>query len=241
MNNKQAFLKGLRDGVPIFLGYLSVSFTFGLRASEYGLPPWFAVLVSMTNLTSAGQFAGLDLLVVGAGYLEIAVTTLVINLRYALMSLSLGQKARQMGTAARLVLSFGVTDEVFALASQQKGVLTAAYLAGLIFTPYWGWALGTAVGAGASGLLPLSVRSALGIAIYGMFLAIIVPPARQFRPVAITVLLAAGLSCLLRLVVGLGWLRLSGGWQLILCAVAAAAFAASRFPLQVTGQEEEGT
>ncbi len=237
MERRQAFIRGLKDGIPICLGYISVSFTFGMKGTECGLPPWLVVLISMTNLTSAGQFAGLDLIVTGGSLVEIAVTTFVINIRYMLMSLSLAQKASPaMTTPQRLAVSFGVTDEIFAVGVQQKGLLTASYLAGLIFAPYWGWALGTALGATATSLLPMAIRSALGIAIYGMFVAIIIPPACEAKPIAVTIILAVLLSC------GLSWLPvvsgLSSGWRIILCAVIASAYAAYRFPVREEAEEQ---
>ena len=237
---RTAFLKGFRDGIPICLGYLSVSFAFGMMATEGGLPVWIAVLISMTNLTSAGQFAGTELILSGGMYIEIALTTFVINIRYMLMSLSLSQKVEErMTLPQRLALSFGVTDEIFAVAMQQRGPVTARYLTGLILTPYFGWALGTFLGAAATGLLPGSVRSALGIAIYGMFLAIIIPPARKSRSVLLTVAFAAALSCLFR---GLPLLReISSGWVIIICAVAASALAAWKFPVpDPPGEQEAG-
>ena len=137
-------MQGARDGTPIFLGYLSVSFAFGIMATESGLSAWIAQMISMTNLTSAGQVAGTVLMVSGASLVEIAMTTLVINLRYTLMSLSLSQKLDPgVSVWKRLLLSFGITDEIFAVAMQQSGAVGAAYLAGLIFTPYLGWAGGT--------------------------------------------------------------------------------------------------
>ena len=148
------FQQGLKDGLPICLGYISVAFTFGMMATEGGLAPWSSLLISMTNLTSAGQFAGTALILSGGTLLEIAVTTFVINIRYMLMSLSLSQKLDpDMKMAERLILSFGVTDEVFAVAIRQRKELTARYLAGLILTPYAGWALGTVLGATATGAL----------------------------------------------------------------------------------------
>ena len=228
-DSKKAFSKGLRDGIPICLGYLSVSFAFGVMCTENGLPFWVAVLISMTNLTSAGQFAGTGLILAGGGFVEIAVTTFVINIRYMLMSLSLSQKADPaMTTGQRLLLSMGITDEVFGVCSQQKGTLTAAYMAGLIFLPYFGWAFGTLAGSTITGLLPAMVRSALGIAIYGMFMAIIVPPSKQLRPIAVTVILAACLSILISF---LPLLReISAGWRIILCAVLASLYSAVRYP-----------
>lgn len=232
------FQKGLKDGIPICLGYLSVSFTFGMMATEGGLPVWIAVLISITNLTSAGQFAGTALILSGGMYIEIAITTFIINIRYMLMSLSLSQKVEdQMTVPQRLGLSFGVTDEIFAVAMQQKGFINAKYLLGLIVTPYFGWAIGTFLGAAATSFLPLAVRSALGIAIYGMFLAIIVPPSTKSRPILLTVLIAAILSCILHYVQQF-YHNLSSGWIIIICAVIASAIGAWKFPV-ADPQEQE--
>lgn len=237
MDKKTSFIKGLRDGVPICLGYLSVSFTFGMMCTENGLPFWISLLISMTNLTSAGQFAGTALLLSGGAYLEIAVTTFVINLRYMLMSLSLAQKVDPaMPNRHRAVLSFGVTDEIFAVGMQQPGILTAPYLAGLIFTPYWGWALGTLFGATATSLLPAVLRSALGVAIYGMFIAIIIPPARKVRAVALVIVFAVALRCVFAFVPLFA--GLTSGWAIILCAVLASGWAALRHPVADAETEE---
>lgn len=235
------FQRGLRDGIPICLGYISVAFTFGMMATEGGLAPWASLLISMTNLTSAGQFAGTALIISGGALVEIAVTTFVINIRYMLMSLSLSQKLDpNMTMLERLLVSFGVTDEVFGVAIQQQKELTTRYLAGLILTPYAGWALGTILGATATGLLPVAVRSALGIAIYGMFIAIVIPPSRKSKPVALTVALAAVFSCVFYYTPVLN--LLSSGWVIILCAVAAAGLMALCFPVEdkpgETGQPE---
>lgn len=235
MNHSLCFRKGLADGLPICLGYLSVSFTFGMMTAENGLPAWVAVLISMTNLTSAGQFAGTALILSGGLLVEIAITTFVINLRYMLMSLSLSQKLDPaMPLWQRCLLAFGNTDEIFAVAMQQPGAVSALYLLGLITTPYLGWAAGTLFGATATGILPPAIRSALGIAIYGMFIAIIIPPACRLRPVAATAALSAVLSCLFRFLPGLK--NISSGWVIIFCALAASVFGALRFPV-----EEEGS
>lgn len=233
---KAAFVKGVRDGIPICLGYLSVSFTFGMMCTDNGLPFWAALLISMTNLTSAGQFAGTALILSGGALLEIAITTFVINIRYMLMSLSLSQKADPgMTLGQRLFVSFGVTDEIFAVGMQQKGTISAAYMAGLIFTPYWGMTLGTLLGATATSLMPAVLRSALGIAIYGMFIAIIVPPARKVRPVLYTIIIAAVLSGIFRWTPYLN--KLGSGWVIILCAIAASAYAAWRFPVDMESEK----
>lgn len=225
------FQKGVRDGIPIALGYLSVSFTFGIMASGGGLPIWIAVLISMTNLTSAGQFAGLSLLLSGGSLIEMALTQLVINLRYALMSLSLSQKLdRSVSRLHRFLIAFGNTDEVFAVASAQKGEVGKRYLYGLILLPYFGWALGTFLGAAAGKILPDIVTSALGIAIYGMFIAIIVPPAKTCRPVLRVLIIAIALSCLFYWVPVLN--RLSSGFVIILCALVAAGLGAYLYPVE---------
>lgn len=229
-NQALTFKKGLKDGLPICLGYISVAFAFGMMATQGGLPVWVALLISMSNLTSAGQFAGTALILSGGLYIEIAVTTFVINIRYLLMSLSLSQKIDEaMTTLQRWILSFGVTDEIFAVAMQQQGSVNARYFSGLIVTPYIGWTVGTLLGGTATNLLPMGVRTALGIAIYGMFLAIIIPPAKKLLPVAKVILIAAVLSCIFKWVPGLS--RLSSGWVIIVCAVIASAYAALRYPV----------
>lgn len=235
---KNAFWKGARDGLPICLGYISVSFVFGMMCVEGGLPPSIAMLISMTNLTSAGQFAGLSMILAGSPLVEIGITTFVINLRYMLMSLSLSQKVDpSMSTLARAVLSFGNTDEVFAVCMQQKGSIGTVYLSGLVVCIYLGWALGTFLGATATSLLPGIVRSALGIAIYGMFIAIIIPPARKLRPVLYTVLLGMALSSLFYYTPPLS--SLSRGWVIIICAVTVSGFMAWKFPISTHRADKE--
>lgn len=235
---QNSFSRGVRDGIPIALGYLSVSFTFGMMAVAQGLPVWFAVAVSMTNLTSAGQFAGLSLIVTGGSLMEMALTQLTINLRYALMSLSLTQKLDRSVTAAdRLWISFGNTDEIFAVASGQNGSVGKKYFLGLISVPYCGWALGTLLGAAAGNILPSSVRDALSIAIYGMFIAIIIPVAREKRSVLAVVLIAAALSCAFEWIPALG--GVSSGFVIIICALAAAGFGAWKFPVADEASEEQ--
>lgn len=232
MNNiTNSFTKGLKDGVPIGLGYFSVSITFGLMAVSAGIPVWAAVLISMTNLTSAGQFAGLSIITGGAPLFEMALTQLVINVRYSLMSLSLSQKLHgSISTFDRLILSFFNTDEIFAVASAQDGELGRRYLAGLAIIPYLGWTGGTLIGAAATTILPESVAAALGIAIYGMFMAIIIPPAKKSRSVLFVVLIAAFLSCLFK------WLPLlntvSSGFVIIICTLTAAAIGALVAPIK---------
>lgn len=228
---KHNFLRGLKHGVPIGLGYLSVSFTFGMKAVADGLSPLQALLISMTNLTSAGQFAGLPLMIAQSSLIEAALTQFIINLRYALMSLSLSQKMdKDMTTPRRMFFSFSNTDEIFAVASSQPGKVGHVYLYGLMLAPYIGWALGTLLGAVAGQLLPDFVRTALGIAIYGMFLAIILPPARKEHPVRVVVLIAVALSLCFRYIPMLS--GVSSGFVIIICAVAASALGAVLFPVK---------
>ena len=236
-NIKDEFSNGLRDGIPICLGYVSVAFTFGLMCTENGLPFWIAVLISLTNLTSAGQFAGTALIIAGGGLLEIGITTFVINLRYMLMSLSISQKVdAKLSVPKRMAMSFGVTDEIFGVSMQKKGNITFAYFMGLMILPILGWSGGTLVGAVAVSLLPDMVRSALGIAIYGMFLAIIIPPASTERAIAWVIAIAGLISCVLYYVPLFN--SISGGWMIIICAVVTSSIAAILWPVP---DEEEAS
>lgn len=225
----RAYTKGLRHGLPIALGYLSVSFAFGIQARAAGLSAVQALLISLLNVTSAGQMAGLSLISAGAGLAEMALTQLTINLRYALMSLSLSQKLDESVTLPhRLTLSFCNTDEVFAVASAQPGKVGRSYLYGLTNGPYLGWAMGTLLGALAGDLLPKPITDALGIAIYGMFIAIILPPFRRSREIRVVVLIAVALSCLMTFLPLFG--AITTGFRIILCAVAASALGAWLLP-----------
>lgn len=226
-----AFRQGIRHGIPIALGYLSVSFAFGMKAAGEGLTVLQAVLISMTNLTSAGQIAALPLMTGGASLAEMALTQLTINLRYALMSLSLSRKLDgSMKTPQRMIFAFANTDEIFAVASSQPGKVGKNYLYGLMATPWIGWTLGTLLGGAAGTLLPEFVRTALGIAIYGMFLAIILPPARKLGPVRFVVMVSVTLSLCFRYIPGLN--TVSSGFVIIICGVAAAAAGALLFPVR---------
>lgn len=224
------FIRGLKKGFPICLGYIPVSFTFGLIAVKMGFSPGVAVLISLTNIASAGQFAGIRLIEGGAPYIELFVTTLVINIRYMLMSLSLSQKLYPgISFWKRCVMAFCITDEVFALAALEKGDVRFSFFGGLMGTPLLGWTLGTLSGAVASTLLPPLIQGCMGIALYCMFIAIIVPEARKGRKVTIAVVLASLLSCAFSYVPGLNAVSRSGGggWAIIISAVAAAALCAS--------------
>lgn len=229
MNWKKELIRGLKDGFPIGLGYVPVSFTFGFIAVSGGLPVWAACLISLTNLTSAGQFAGTNLILLGAGYMEIALTTFVINIRYMLMSLSLTQRLEKgTGVLKRMLFGFGVTDETFVMASLKPGRLRASYLFGLIALPIAGWNLGTVLGACISSVLPEALQNAMGIALYGMFIALIVPAARDSVHVLVIVLIAVAVNCVLKYVPLFSFV--SSGFRIILSTVAAAGAGAFLFP-----------
>ena len=226
-------MEGVKDGIPIGMGYLPVSFTFGFLAVSGGLPVWIACLISLTNLTSAGQFAGTNLILAGAGYVEVALTTFVINLRYMLMSLSLSQKLdRATGTLERLVLAFGITDETFVVSSLKPGVLKSSYMIGLMSMPIFGWNLGTLLGGSISTLLPQALQNAMGIALYAMFIALIIPAARKSMQVLSVIVVAVAVNCLLKSVPVFGFI--SSGFRIILATVLASAYGAWRYP----GEEE---
>ena len=228
--NLQNYTRGVRTGLPVGVGYFSVSFGFGAMAAAQGIKALDAGLISLSNLTSAGQFAGLTLMVAGATLWEIILTQIVINSRYALMSLALSQRmGSRIGVLPRLLIAFFNTDEIFALAMAEKQPLTVSFMLGLGLTPILGWTAGTLCGALAGSVLPLHIRTALGVMLYGMFIAIVVPPAKTERPVLWTVLVALIFSCLFK------WLPLlsgvSAGIAIVCCTVLAAGLCAWLFPI----------
>ena len=195
------------------------------------MSPFHAVLISLLNLTSAGQFAGLTVIVSGASLLEMALTQLVINIRYALMSVSLSQKLdSSVKTFQRMLIAYGNTDEIFAVASSKPGSVGSRYMYGLIFLPVLGWVGGTLTGAVASTLLPAAVISALGVALYGMFIAIVVPVAKESREVLIVVGAALVFSTAFYYLPVLQ--EISSGFTIIICTVAAAGIGAVLFPVK---------
>lgn len=229
--NKEEYTLGIRRGLPVGLGYFPVSFGFGAMAVSKGLSVAQATLISASNLTSAGQFAGLTTIVENSGLWMMILTQLIINSRYALMSLALSQKmGQQIGLLPRLLIAFFNTDEVFALAMAREHTLTVPFLYGLGLLPMAGWVSGTLFGALAGSILPLSIRTALGVMLYGMFIAIIIPPAKKERPVALAALLALILSSLFAWVPALQ--KAPKGTPIVICTVAAAALCAWLFPVE---------
>lgn len=233
------FLKGLKDGIPIGIGYLSVSFAFGIMAVKIGLSPLEALLISMTNLTSAGQLAGAPIIAAGGSFIELAMTQLIINSRYALMSVSISQKLdSRVNIFDRFLISFGNTDEIFAISTSQKESITKRYFFGLMVFPWLGWSGGTILGAVAGASLPTAITSSLGVAIYAMLIAVFVPKAKTHLPTAFCVLTAVTFSCSFKYLPLLSQFNENyGGFVIIICAVVSAALFALLCPVKV---EEEG-
>lgn len=237
MKSKYTYKNGLIDGMPIAFGYLTVSIGFGIAAVNKGIPAIAALLISMTNLTSAGQVAGADLIAAGGLITEMIAVQLTINCRYALMGISLTQKLDgSFNTFQRLITGAFITDEIFSVASLKTGKINTSYFYGLATAPYIGWALGTAIGAYGGSVLPDSLRLSLGIAIYGMFIAIVVPAAKTDKGAGIAALTAGVLSCILYFVPFFDFI--SDGFSLIICSIAGAVAAAALHP--VDDKDEEG-
>lgn len=237
MKNKSSFIKGIIDGMPICLGYISVAFAFGIFATESGLGVFETLFISMTNVTSAGQLAAVPIITAGGSLAELAVCQVIINLRYALMSTSLSQKMdKSVRLFDRFVIAFVNTDEVFAVASGKSHNVKRNYMYGLILAPYLGWSIGTLIGSLAGNILPASVVSALGIAIYGMFVAIVVPEMKENTKTAMAVTLAVALNCAFEF--GTLLQRVPDGFAVIICAVTVSLLFAFAFPIEVKEDAE---
>lgn len=230
-NNAAWFRRGIQNGVPIALGYFAVSFTLGIAARNAGLSPLQGALASVTTLASAGQFAGFQVIAAGATYLEMAIMMLVINARYMLMSCSLSQKlAPDLPFYHRLLIGWGVTDEIFGVAVTVPDTLNPWYNYGMMAISIPGWTIGTFIGIAVGNVLPVSVVSALSVGLYGMFLAIIIPPARTDRViaglVAVSMLASLAMAKLPLLC------SISGGTRTIILTILIAGGAAVLFPVQ---------
>ena len=227
----KTFLSGMKAGMPVCVGYFSVSFGFGAMAVAQGLRIWQAILISATNLTSAGQFAGLTVIAAGATMIEMILTQLVINSRYALMSLALGQRlGPRVGTGKRLLAAFFNTDEIFALGMAEGKSLTTTFFIGAGVSAFLGWTGGTAMGAVAGSLLPEAVRTALGVMLYGMFIAIVVPQTKEEKPMLACMVFALLFSSLFTWFPLLN--KVSAGLAIVICTVAAASLCAVLFPVE---------
>ena len=233
---ENTFKKGLIDGLPIGIGYFSVAFAFGIFALRCGLKGWQAVAISATNLTSAGQIAAVPIIAVQGSLVELASTQLVINMRYFLMSVVLSQKLKPETTVLdKLIIAWCNTDEIFAVASAQPEPLTPAYMYGIEIVSIFGWTLGTALGAIGGSLLPLRVTAALGLMLYGMFIAIIIPPAKKNFRVLIVILLSAGMSVIVKFFLTF----ISDGFAVIICAVVSSVICALIFPHKTEQKEAD--
>jgi predicted branched-subunit amino acid permease len=219
------FKEGCSAAIPICLGYIAVSFAFGIEASKIGMTTFQAAMTSLLNVTSAGQFSALEIIASNGSFLELAVLQFIINLRYMLMSCALSQKLdSDVSTMHRMGISYGVTDEIFAVSVLRKGKLYPMFSYGLIVTSVFGWVFGTILGSVAGQVLPQRLISCLGLAIYGMFIAIIIPDTRADKAVLGVVIAAMLLSTgftvapVLKLI--------SSGFRIIIITVAVAAIAA---------------
>lgn len=230
MNRKKYFTAGIQDGIPICLGYLAVSFTFGIMAKKVGVSIFDTVLISITNVTSAGQFAGLSLIASTASYIEMAITQLIINLRYSLMSCALSQKIDPNAPFFhRFFIAYGVTDEIFGVSVSKEGKISPFYSYGVIAISVGGWVLGTFLGILSGNILPARAISALSVALYGMFIAIIIPPARENRVLAGIIVLSMAASLLFTEAPILK--NISSGFRIIIITLVIAGLAAWFFPV----------
>lgn len=235
---KNSFKNGIKDGLPICFGYLAVAFTFGIFAVASGLSVAETVLISLTNVTSAGQLAAVPIIAGGGLLLELALAQLVINLRYALMSLTLSQRlGNDVKMHDRFLIAFVNTDEVFAVSTSKPYLVSKRYMYGLILTPYIGWGLGTALGAILGDVLPADIVASLQLAIYGMFVAIVIPEIKTSKPTALCVLIAIALSCIFFYTPVLK--TVSTGFVIIICSVIASTIMAILKPIDTTREEDE--
>lgn len=229
--NKKWFLKGMRHGVPIGLGYFAVAFTLGITAKNIGLTPLQSALMSFTMHASAGEVAAMTVIAAGSGYLEMAITQLVINLRYLLMSCALSQKVSEtLWFPHRFFISYYITDEIFGISSTVDGKLNPWYTYGAACVASPGWVLGTFLGAVVGNILPANVASAMNVALYGMFLAVIIPPARKNGVIAVIVVASMLASSLLTWLED--WLPFSSGMRILILTVVIAGIAAVVHPIE---------
>ena len=227
----QAFKDGIRDGIPIALGYAAVSFALGIAARNHGLSWIEATVMSLLNNTSAGEFAALEQIQINAPLIELALIQLIINLRYLLMSCALSQKlAQETSFWHRLAIGFDVTDEIFGISIAYPGKLNPFYSYGAMMVSIPCWAFGTCMGVLLGNALPASIVSALSVALYGMFIAIVIPPARESRVLAGVVLVSMASSILFDLLPMPEWM--SGGMKIIFLTVVISLGAAVLFPIQ---------
>lgn len=235
--DRQSFRLGIRDGIPIGLGYLAVSFSLGIAARNVGLNALQGFLLSLLNNASAGQYAGLTVMAANASYFEIAVVTLITNARYLLMSCAMGQRlAPDLSIGHRLLMGYDITDELFGIAIARPGTLNPYYTYGAVLAAMPCWAVGTSLGILAGNIMPARLVSALSVALFGMFLAVIIPPARKNKVVAGLIILAFAASFLASCLPAIK--ELSEGTRTIILTVVLSAGAALFFPIKEQGDNE---
>ncbi len=236
-NKFMQFAKGVKNALPIAMGYIPVAFAFGVLGVEKGFSPWFPILISITNFTGTGQFAGLELIASLATFIELFSTMFIINVRYSLMSLSLSQRlSSNTKWWQRIIIAFGVTDENYAVAIMQKGSIDFKFFLGVMSTSYLGWIFGTVLGACLGNVFTPTLMSAFGIALYAMFVAIILPPATQNKSIFFLILISIAFSCLFYFTPTLK--NLSNGWVIIIGSIICSAIASLIFPKKLN---EDGT
>lgn len=239
MEKAYTFKRGVIDGIPVGFAYLAVSFSFGIFAVQQGMPAWLATILSASNITSAGQFAGVTLMAEMAAIVEIFFTVLVINARYFLMSISLSQQLDENTPRwKRLIMAYFITDEIFAIASMSKRNLNFKYFMGLATTPLLGWTLGTLLGGLINNALPTSLQAAMAIALYCMFIALIIPPAKKSKGIVVCIALATAFSCFFYFT---PYVKdfISSGVRVIISSILAAAISAWLFPIKIDAEEEQ--
>ena len=233
-SRRSVFMAGVHDGVPIALGYFVVAFTLGILAKTAGLTPWQGFVTSAVNIASAGEYAGFTVIAAQAPYLEIAVLTLVANARYFLMAAALTQRfAPETSLLHRLVVSFGVTDEIFGITVARGGLLNPYYNYGAMAISVPAWAAGTSAGILAGGILPAAAVSALSVALYGMFVWVVLPAAKRSRPSMVLASCVLSLAATYAPVTG----ELSGGTRTILLTLLVAGIGAALFPVDETQED----
>ncbi|WP_425757458.1 AzlC family ABC transporter permease [Ihubacter sp. rT4E-8] len=231
MNNKKWYLQGIKDGTPIALGYFAVGFTLGIAAKAMGMGPAQSGLMSFLMHASAGEFAVLTVIADNAGFIAMAFTMLIINMRYFLMSCSLSQKIpSDTSLLKRLLLSYFVTDEIFGISASVKGELNPYYPYGAATVASPGWVLGTILGAAAGNILPPSLSSAFSVAIYGMFLAVVIPASKQDRTIAVVVTASMAASAAFSFLPY--FKEISAGTQIIILTIVIASAAAIINPVK---------
>lgn len=235
--NKNVFLQGMRDGIPIALGYLAVSFSLGITAKNAGLTAFQGFFVSFLCNASAGEYAGFTSIAAHAPYIEIALATLVANARYLLMSCALSQRvAPETRLSHRMLIAFDVTDELFAISIARPGFLEPVYFYGAMAVALPGWSVGTMLGVIAGNILPTRIVSALGVALFGMFLAVIIPPARKDKIIAVLIVICFAASFAAS---QLPFVReLSEGTRTIILTVIISTLAAIFFPKRAEESEQ---